>query len=137
MVASIESLIPMPSAMVYSPLVVEHFSAPRNAGTLPADADVIAGSAGSVAQGVQFEFSARIAGERIREVRQRVYGCPHSIAAASWASEQLVGLTRQELEEWRWRELGETLAIPAEKRGRMLVLEDAIRALGKAWRENP
>ena len=123
--------------MVYSPLVCEHFTRPRNVGLLPNGPDVIAASAGAVSEGVRFALSARVTAERIREVHQQVYGCPHSIAAASWLSEQLVGLTLTQLEEWRWRGLAEALAVPVEKRGRLLVLEDAVRALAKVWRELP
>jgi len=117
----------------YSPLVMEHFATPRNAGVLPAASDVIAAAAGSQAQGVRFELSAKVAGDRIADLRYRVYGCPHCIAAASWTSERLIGATRADLAQWRWREVADALEVPPEKRGRMLVLEDAVRALEKVW----
>jgi NifU-like protein involved in Fe-S cluster formation len=124
--------LPLPSAMRYSERVIEHFLRPRNAGSLAPAPDVIAASAGSIAQGVRFALSARIEGDRIVCLRQQVYGCPHSIAAASWLSERLVGASRTALERWGWREAADALDVPAEKRGRMLVLEDAVRALAKA-----
>lgn len=130
-------VMPAPEGMDYSPLVAEHFANPRNAGVLAPGPSVIAGSAGSAAQGVQFAFSVRVEGEHIREVRQQVYGCPHSIAAASWLSERLVGATLEDLQQWRWREIVAALEVPASKRGRMLVLEDALRALERAWRAHP
>jgi NifU-like protein involved in Fe-S cluster formation len=121
------------SAPSYSPLVEEHFHAPRNAGSLAPAPDVIAASAGSEEQGVRFVLTARVGNGRILELRQRVYGCPHSIAAASWLTERLEGATRDDLTRWRWREVADALAVPTEKRGRLLLLEDAVRGLADAW----
>jgi nitrogen fixation protein NifU and related proteins len=118
----------------YSPAVVDHFQHPRNAGHLEAGESVIKGVAGSVAQGTMFALSARVVGERIEAVRFEAYGCPHCIAAGSWLSERLVGLTAPELRQWCWREADQALAFPPEKRGRLLILEDAVRALSDDWR---
>jgi NifU-like protein involved in Fe-S cluster formation len=121
----------------YSPLVVDHFDQPRNAGRLESAPDVITGAAGKREQGAEFVVSARIAGQRIAAARFEVYGCPHCIAAASWLSERLVGRTLADLEAWSWREAVAALQIPPEKRGRLLILEDALRALAEAWRQRP
>jgi NifU-like protein involved in Fe-S cluster formation len=118
----------------YSAIVVDHFRAPRNAGHLHAGEGVIKGVAGSVAQGTQFVLSARVVGDKIEAVRFEAYGCPHCIAAGSWLTERLVGLTEPELRQWRWRAADEALRFPAEKRGRLLILEDAVKALSEAWR---
>jgi NifU-like protein involved in Fe-S cluster formation len=80
-----------------------------------------------------FVLSARIAGERIEAVRFEAYGCPHCIAAGSWLSERLVGLDRDQLRAWRWRDADRALQFPLEKRGRLLILEDAVHALSEAW----
>jgi len=117
----------------YSALVIDHFDHPRHSGQFEPAADVIEGTAGRVADGVQFTLSARIAGDVIADVRFRALGCPHCIAAASWLSERLVGMSRQELTQWHWREVAAALEVPTDKRGRMLVLEDAVRALGQQW----
>ena len=119
---------------MYSAAVVDHFDRPRNVGRLAPAADVISGSAGRREQGVEFVVSARVAGERIGAVRFESYGCPHCIAAASWLSERLAGCAPSDLQAWSWREAAAALDIPAEKRGRLLILEDAIRALAEAWR---
>lgn len=118
----------------YSPAVVDHFDRPRNMGRLESAPDVITARAGRREQGVEFVVSARVAADRIAAARFEVYGCPHCIAAASWLSERLVGRTLAELEAWGWREAVAALQIPAEKRGRLLILEDALRALAEAWR---
>lgn len=117
----------------YSSTVVDHFEHPRNSGHFEAGEGVIHGTAGSVAQGTMFSLSARVAGDRIEAVRFEAYGCPHCIAAGSWLSERLIGLDRAQLHAWRWRDADQALGFPLEKRGRLLILEDAVRALGEAW----
>lgn len=117
----------------YSPAVVDHFEHPRNSGRFDAGEGVIKGVAGSVAQGTMFVLSARVAEDRIEAVRFEAYGCPHCVAAGSWLSERLVGLTQRELRAWQWRDADQALRFPMEKRGRLLILEDAVRALCEAW----
>ena len=116
----------------YSDLVIDHFERPRNPGQWPPALDIITGTAGSVARGAQVTLSARIGGV-VREARFLAYGCPHLIAAASWLSERLRGCTQQDLSGWGWREAAEVLQVPAEKYGRLLVLEDAVQALLRDW----
>lgn len=118
----------------YSATVVDHFDRPRNVGRFEPAADVITGIAGKREQGAEFVVSARVAADRIISVRFEAYGCPHCIAAASWLSERLTGSAVAELEAWGWREAAAELGIPPEKRGRLLILEDAVRALAEAWR---
>lgn len=118
----------------YSDVVVDHFERPRNVGRFERAADVIEGSAGRREQGVVFTLSARVADSFIKSVRFQAYGCPHCIAAGSWLSERLVGCTQDELQRLSWREVAAALDMPAEKRGRLLILEDAVRALAEAWR---
>lgn len=117
----------------YAPTVIEHFEHPRNGGHFEAGEGVIRGVAGSVEQGTMFVLSARVAGDRIEAVRFEAYGCPHCIAAGSWLTERLVGLDRAQLEAWNWRDADQELRFPAQKRGRLLILEDAVRALAEAW----
>lgn len=121
------------SEVDYSPTVIEHFERPRNVGHFDPAPDVIVATAGRRDQGVQFHLSAQVAGSVIRAVRFEVYGCPHCIAAGSWLSQRLVGATLDELRSWSWREAADALQMPAEKRGRLLILEDAVRALAEAW----
>jgi nitrogen fixation protein NifU and related proteins len=117
----------------YNPLVVEHFARPRNVGRFAAADDIIAASAGDPDQGVRFDLSARVQDDRIVALRFEVYGCPHCIAAGSLLSERLHGATQEELRRWTWREAADELEFPPEKRGRLLVLEDAVHALAAEW----
>lgn len=121
------------SEVSYSAAVVEHFERPRNVGHLAPAPNVITATAGRRDQGTQFHLSAEIAGPVIAAVRFEVYGCPHCIAAGSWLSQRLVGRSLDDLRRWSWREVAEAIEMPPEKRGRLLILEDAVRALADAW----
>jgi NifU-like protein involved in Fe-S cluster formation len=117
----------------YSALVIEHFERPRNVGTFVPATDVIVGRAGRRDQGAEFAVSARVANDKIAEARFEAYGCPHCVAAGSWLAESLIGADRDRVQHWSWRELADALAIPTAKRGRLLILEDAVRALAEDW----
>lgn len=122
------------SYVPYSGRVVDHFERPCNVGRLAPAADVITAAAGEPVQGARFVLSARIAKGRIQNLWFEAFGCPHCIAAGSWLTQRLQGAGCAELEAWSWREAADTLEVPVEKRGRLLILEDAVRALAAEWR---
>ncbi len=111
----------------YNRLVLEHFRRPRHAGVFPAGPGIIQGRAGSRAAGAEIALSLRLDAGRIAAVRFQAFGCPHFLAAASLATELLPGLALADLARWQAREIGEYLDFPVEKRGRLLILEDAVR----------
>jgi len=117
----------------YSDLVAEHFDRPRNVGALAPGPGVISGRAGSPEQGAEFRLTARVVDGRIAEARFQVFGCPHCVAAGSILTGMLVGKDRDFLRTWSWRELASQLNLPTAKRGRFLILEDAVRALSDNW----
>ncbi len=118
----------------YSAAVIEHFDHPRNTGRLEPGPGIIEASAGSAAQGTSFHLSARVQAGVATEVRFEAYGCPHCIAAASWATERMTGRPVSELADWTWRHAAVALDVPAEKRGHLLVLEDAVKRLAEEAR---
>lgn len=117
----------------YSALVRERFEKPGNAGRLLGD--VVTGMAGEKAHGARVEFDFRLRDGRVERARFRAYGCPHTIAAASWVAEQAEG---RDLEEQGWLDphaLADVLELPEYKLGVLLVVEDALRdATSKALR---
>jgi nitrogen fixation NifU-like protein len=117
----------------YSNVVTEHFDRPRNVGVLATAPDVISGRAGSREQGAEFRLTARVAEDRIVEARFQVFGCPHCVAAGSILTDTLVGKDLAFLRTWSWRELASQLELPTTKRGRFLILEDAVRAMADDW----
>ncbi len=86
-------------------------------------------------QGVRVELSAKVDRDRVIALKFRAWGCPHLIAAAEAFC---TGFERQQvahLKSFAAAGLMQTLAVPVEKTGRILVLEDAVRSLGAAVRK--
>lgn len=124
----------MESASSYNGLVREHFESPRNTPCHAPGPGTVFGHAGDPMTGTQYRLSSRVAEGRLLDVRFEAYGCPHAIAAASLLTEQLTGTTVEEAFQWNWRSFSRTLDVPPEKRGRLLILEDALRSLIAAAR---
>jgi NifU-like protein involved in Fe-S cluster formation len=110
----------------YSERVRRYFGAPAHAGDLDGGAVVQVD-----AQDVRLQLSAIVAGATVSVMRFRAWGCPHTIAAAEAACGALEGRPVRDLLDFSASGLMEELAIPVEKTGRILVLEDAVRSLGR------
>ena len=103
------------------------------AGTLAPGPDVIVGRAGDRERGAEVILQLRVAVEQVTEARFLAFGCPHFLAAASWLTERLPGASREELLHWDWRDAAAVLAVPPAKFGRLLTLQDAVRAAAANW----
>jgi len=111
----------------YNSLVLDLFDRRPHAGKMATAADVFIGRAGEQTRGIDVQFWLKCAGGRIQATSFQGYGCPHSIAAASWWAQRVRGLKLADAEQVGWREAEEVLSVPPEKRGRLLVVEDAMR----------
>ncbi|GIX22666.1 MAG: iron-sulfur cluster assembly scaffold protein IscU [Gammaproteobacteria bacterium] len=115
---------------LYSPAVLEHYERPRNVGALDPEAPGVGtGLVGSPQAGDVVKLQIRVdAEDRIVETRFKTYGCAAAIAAGSWLSERIEGLTLDEAEALDSREIAEALALPAVKMHCSVLVEDALRA---------
>lgn len=114
----------------YSARVLELFRALPYAGTLPAArGGIAAGEAVALDRGAWVRFEARVDAGRIVACRFRAWGCPHTLAAAALAAGWLEGRPEGESTHCDATRLVRELDAPAEKMGRLLVVEDAVRAL--------
>ncbi len=111
----------------YSARVRELFADPRHAGDLE-DATVVERSD----QGVRLRLSARLDDQQILALRFRAWGCPHVIAACEAFCAAWEGRPTSELPGFDVRQIMRDLSIPVENTGRILVLEDAVRSLGRS-----
>ncbi len=97
----------------------------------PADACGFAvGEAGSMHQGTWIRWLLKIDSGRIAEARYQAYGCPHTLAACEWLHRHLPGraaTTNSVLPEGA-AGLAAAVGAPPEKLGRLLIIEDALRA---------
>jgi NifU-like protein involved in Fe-S cluster formation len=103
------------------------------AGDLPAGDDVVRATAGDREQGAEIVLQVRVVAGRAEHLCFRAFGCPHFLATASWLTERLRGAGRAEFSEWDWREAATALEVPPAKYGRLLVLQDAVRAVAGNW----
>lgn len=110
----------------YGPEVRRLFGAPAHAGRLdPARV----GAAGDAEASVQ--LFAQVADGRIVAMRFLARGCPHLIAAAEATCVALEGRNAVEFNEFDASAIRDRLAVPVEKTGRILLIEDAVRLLGQ------
>jgi NifU-like protein involved in Fe-S cluster formation len=109
----------------YSELTLRYFDTAPGAGVLTGP-DVCRGAAGSRAQGTWVQFDLQVGGGIIHGARFLAFGCPHTIAVSAWVAEHAAGepVSRSALPE-NVQDLSERFAVPAEKRGRLLIIEDA------------
>jgi len=122
-----------PDSDVLRPQIRALFAALDHAGELPgaaaAPGRVVRGEAGREALGTRVRFALRLVEGRVAAVRYRAYGCPHTLAACEWLARQLEGCPVAEApgvgNPLKW---SERLELPPAKLGRLLVIEDALRA---------
>ncbi len=92
------------------------------------------GAAGNRNQGTWVQFDLEVRGEAISAARFLAFACPHTIAASAWVVEQAIGLAVGAGLPANMQELSERFAVPIEKRGRLLIIEDAWEAAMRAAR---
>jgi len=93
----------------------------------PVSAAQLLGEAGGPGREVWIRFRLRVEAGRVCEAAYHVYGCPHTMAAAAWLAEQVQGRAVADVVPGTPQEWAAALGIPAEKLGRLLTLEDALR----------
>jgi len=114
----------------YSARVRDFFASPGHSGDLRGGL-----SASVVGQGVRLSLSATTAQGTIQSLRFRAWGCPHVIAAAEAFCAEYEGRSVEELQAFTASQLMQSLPVPVEKTGRILVLEDAVRLLKRKVRD--
>lgn len=114
----------------YSETVLELFRTLPGAGTLPpGEGGRACGEAAALDRGAWVRFEARVAGGRIEECRFRAFGCPHTLAAAALVAGVLRARPLDDAHAIDAASLARELDAPPAKLGRLLVVEDALRAL--------
>ncbi len=92
------------------------------------------GAAGRPEEGAEVEFSMRIVDGIVEKATFRAYGCPCTIAMASWMTERVTGLDAAAVECLDPHELAAEMGLPPAKLTRALVIEDAVKAALEDWR---
>jgi NifU-like protein involved in Fe-S cluster formation len=110
----------------YGVRVRELFADPAHVGQLEDAPGVLVEN-----QGVRIAFSAQVAAGQIDTLRFQAWGCPHVIAAAEAFCADYEGRNIADLLEFSTSDLMQSLSVPVEKTGRILVIEDAVRLLAQ------
>ena len=112
---------------MYSEKVMDHFSAPRNVGTIE-NADGY-GKVGNASCGDVMEIFLKIENEIVTDVKYRTFGCAAAIATSSMATEMVLGKDVNEALEITNKAVAEALGgLPAKKMHCSVLAEEGIRA---------
>jgi len=109
-------------------------TAARDAGT-PASGAQVVGEAGGPGQEAWVRFRLRVRDGVVKSALFKAYGCPHTLAVAGWVAERLRGRGRADLAPGAPADWAAALAVPVEKLGRLLVVEDALADCARHWPE--
>ena len=104
-----------------------------SAGTGAAAAAMVSGEAGGPGQETWVRFHLLTAGDTVKEARFQAFACPHTTEVAAWLCGELRGRTRDQLIPGTPGGWAQARHVPAEKLGRLLVVEDALRACLAHW----
>lgn len=120
--------------MEYSPETLRRFGQAGGGTEPPGDTrgTWVAGEAEDRTLQVWVRFELNVHEGRVEAVRFRVFGCPHTIAAASYAADEIAGQPAEFLGRLDVRAWGRALDVPVEKLGKLLRIEDALIACRRA-----
>jgi cysteine desulfurase len=93
----------------------------------------VSGEAGGPGQDVWVRFQLLVAGDVVKDSRFQAYGCPHTLTVAAWIANELRGKRREALQLGAPTDWAKVYSVPVEKLGRLLVIEDAVRACLRQW----
>jgi cysteine desulfurase len=94
---------------------------------------VVSGEAGGPQEETWVRFHLLVAGDTVKDARFQALGCPHTLDVTRWLCEELPGRTRAALVPGTPPDWAAARAVPVEKLGRLLVVEDALRACQRYW----
>lgn len=116
--------------MSYNEAVRRRFTDPRHAGDLQRQYDIVLNAeVADSDNGMHIFMAAGIRDDNIAELAFRVWGCPHLIASLEATCERLPGQPAASLENYDLADITQQLSVPAEKMGRILLLQDALAML--------
>jgi len=124
--------------MAYSDKVVDHYSNPRNVGTLDKSSqEVGTGLVGAPECGDVMRLQIKVNPETqvIEEAKFKTFGCGSAIASSSLATEWIKGRKIEEALEIKNTDIVKELALPPVKIHCSVLAEDAIRAAIGDWKK--
>ncbi len=122
--------------MPYGEKVIDHFTNPRNVGTLDKNSvRVGTGIVGAPECGDVLKLQIEVDEQgRITDAKFKTFGCGSAIAASSLATEWIKGRTVGEATEIRNTDIATELSLPPVKIHCSVLAEDAIKAAIADWK---
>jgi nitrogen fixation NifU-like protein len=112
---------------MYSDLVIEHFTNPRNVGVIE-NADGV-GRVGNPVCGDMMEIFIKVEDGRIADVKFRTFGCGAAIATSSMATEMVKGKPIEDVLRLTRKDIADALGgLPSHKMHCSNLAVDALRA---------
>ncbi len=124
--------------MAYSDKVLDHYSNPRNVGSLDkASIDVGTGLVGAPECGDVMKLQIKVNPDTnvIEDAKFKTFGCGSAIASSSLATEWVKGKTVDEALSIKNMDIVKELALPPVKIHCSVLAEDAIRAAISDWKK--
>jgi nitrogen fixation protein NifU and related proteins len=123
--------------MAYSDKVLDHYSNPRNVGSLPKDdPNVGTGVVGAPECGDVMKLQLKISDEGIVEdAKFKTFGCGSAIASSSYVTELVKGKTVDEVMTIKNTHIVQELSLPPVKIHCSVLAEDGIKAAISDWKK--
>jgi nitrogen fixation NifU-like protein len=122
--------------MAYSDKVIDHYTNPRNVGTLDKSKESVGtGLVGAPECGDVMRLQIEVENGIITDAKFKTFGCGSAIAASSLATEWIKGRTIEEAVAIDNMDLVEELALPPVKIHCSVLAEDAIKAAINDYRK--
>jgi nitrogen fixation protein NifU and related proteins len=123
---------------MYSDKVIDHFTNPRNVGSMDKTSpDVGTGLVGSPACGDVMKLQIRVNSETnvIEDAKAKTFGCGSAISSASLATEWLKGKTLEDALKIKNSDIVNELSLPPIKIHCSILAQDAIAAAVSDWKK--
>ncbi|PWY93747.1 hypothetical protein BO94DRAFT_532682 [Aspergillus sclerotioniger CBS 115572] len=124
----------------YHEKVLDHYSNPRNVGSMAKSVDVGTGLVGAPACGDVMKLQIRVDKDthKISDVKFKTFGCGSAIASSSYLTELVRGMTLDEAAKIRNTDIAKELCLPPVKLHCSMLAEDAIKsAISDYYTKNP
>lgn len=123
--------------MKYSDKVIEHFTNPRNVGSLDQTSENVGTAVvGAPACGDVMQLQLQISEEGIIEdAKFKTFGCGSAIASSSLVTTMVKGKTLKDVEKIKNIQIAKELELPPQKIHCSVLAEDAIKAAIKNYQE--
>ncbi len=124
--------------MAYSEKVVDHYSNPRNVGSMDKNDDQVGtGLVGAPECGDVMKLQIKVDAESgiIEDAKFKTFGCGSAIASSSLATEWVRGKTVDEALTIKNTDIVKELSLPPVKIHCSVLAEDAIRAAITDWKD--